>query len=97
MSRDFVEFINSEDVKKYVRESGYQLSSQEAAFVVWQSKNTPLEGTFAALKPISQYIKGNLTEDLFLNSVLALLHQPRRERTLSISLTTAVRKSPTES
>ena len=31
MSRDFVEFINSEDVKKYVRESGYQLSSQEAA------------------------------------------------------------------
>ena len=39
----------------------------------------------------------NLPEDLFLNSVLALLHQPRRERTLSISLTTAVRKSPTES
>ena len=26
MSRDFVEFINSEDVKKYVRETGYQLS-----------------------------------------------------------------------
>ena len=38
MSRDFVEFINSEDVKKYVRETGYQLSSQEAAFVVWQAK-----------------------------------------------------------
>lgn len=43
MSRDFVEFINSEDVKQYVRETGYQLSSQEAAFVVWQSKDTPLE------------------------------------------------------
>ena len=56
----------------------------------------PLEGTFAALKPISEYIKGNLPEDLLLNSVLALLHQPRRERTLSISLTTAVRKSPAE-
>ena len=52
MSRDFVEFINSEDVKKYVRETGYQLSSQEAAFVVWQSKNTPLEERFAAWKEI---------------------------------------------
>ena len=52
MSRDFVEFINSEDVKKYVRESGYQLSSQEAAFVVWQSKDTPLEERFAAWEEI---------------------------------------------
>ena len=52
MSRDFVEFINSEDVKQYVRETGYQLSSQEAAFVVWQSKNTPLEERFAAWKEI---------------------------------------------
>ena len=52
MSRDFVEFINSEDVKKYVRETGYQLSSQEAAFVVWQSKNTPLEERFAAWEEI---------------------------------------------
>ena len=41
----------------------------------------PWKGLFAALKPISEYIKGNLTEDLLLNSVLALLHQPRRERT----------------
>lgn len=48
MSRDFMEFINSEAVKQYVRETGYQLSSQEAAFVVWQSKNTPLEERFAA-------------------------------------------------
>ena len=48
MSRDFVEYINSEDVRKHVRETGYQLSSQEAAFVVWQSKNTPLEERFAA-------------------------------------------------
>ena len=52
MSRDFVEFINSEDVKQYVRETGYQLSSQEAAFVVWQSKNTPLEERFAAWEEI---------------------------------------------
>ena len=52
MSRDFVEYINSEDVKKYVRETGYQLSSQEAAFVVWQSKNTPLEERFAAWEEI---------------------------------------------
>ena len=49
MSRDFVEFINSKDVKKYVRETGYQLSSQEAAFVVWQSKDTPLEGALRRL------------------------------------------------
>ena len=52
MSRDFVEFINSEDVKQYVRETGYQLSSQEAAFVVWQSKDTPLEERFAAWEEI---------------------------------------------
>ena len=52
MSRDFVEFINSEDVKQYVRETDYQLSSQEAAFVVWQSKNTPLEERFAAWEEI---------------------------------------------
>ena len=52
MSRDFVEFINSKDVKKYVRETGYQLSSQEAAFVVWQSKDTPLEERFAAWEEI---------------------------------------------
>ena len=57
----------------------------------------PWKGLSPPLKPISEYIKGNLTEDLLLNSVLALLHQPRRERTLSISLTTAVRKPPTES
>ena len=68
-----------------------------ACYLDLETYDGPLEGTFAALKPISEYIKGNLTEDLFLNSVLALLHQPRRERTLSISLTTAVRKSPTES
>ena len=35
-----------------LRESGYQLSSQEAAFVVWQSKDTPLEERFAAWKEI---------------------------------------------
>ena len=52
MSRDFVEFINSEDVRKHVRETGYQLSSQEAAFVVWQSKDTPLEERFAAWEEI---------------------------------------------
>ena len=52
MSRDFVEFINSEDVKQYVRETGYQLSSQEADFVVWQSKDTPLEERFAAWEEI---------------------------------------------
>lgn len=68
-----------------------------ACYLDLEPYHGPLEGTFAALKPISEYIKGNLTEDLLLNSVLALLHQPRRERTLSISLTTAVRKSPTES
>ena len=68
-----------------------------ACYLDLEPYHGPLEGTFAALKPISEYIKGNLPEDLFLNSVLALLHQPRRERTLSISLTTAVRKSPTES
>ncbi len=68
-----------------------------ACYLDLEPYHGPLEGTFAALKPISEYIKGNLTEDLLLNSVLALLHQPRRERTLSISLTTAVRKPPTES
>ena len=68
-----------------------------ACYLDLEPYHGPLEGTFAALKPISEYIKGNLPEDLFLNSVLALLHQPRRERTLSISLTTAVRKPPTES
>ena len=68
-----------------------------ACYLDLEPYHGPLEWTFAALKPISEYIKGNLTEDLLLNSVLALLHQPRRERTLSISLTTAVRKSPTES
>lgn len=67
-----------------------------ACYLDLEPYHGPLEGTFAALKPISEYIKGNLTEDLLLNSVLALLHQPRRERTLSISLTTAVRKSPEE-
>lgn len=68
-----------------------------ACYLDLEPYHGPLEGTFAALKPISEYIKGNLPEDLLLNSVLALLHQPRRERTLSISLTTAVRKPPTES
>lgn len=52
MSRDFVEYINSKEVKQYVREKGYQLSSQEAAFVVWQSKDTPLEERFAAWEEI---------------------------------------------
>ena len=52
-----------------------------ACYLDLEPYHGPLEGTFAALKPISEYIKGILTEDLLLNSVLALLHQPRRERT----------------
>ena len=68
-----------------------------ACYLDLETYDGPLEGTFAALKPISQYMKGNLSEDLCLNSVLTLLHPPQREPTLSISLTTAVRKSPTES
>ena len=67
-----------------------------ACYLDLEPYHGPLEGTFAALKPISQYVKGNLPEDLFLNSVLTLLHPPQREPTLSISLTTAVRKSPAE-
>lgn len=67
-----------------------------ACYLDLETYDGPLEGTFAALKPISQYMKGNLSEDLFLNSVLMLLHPPQREPTLSISLTTAVRKSPAE-
>ena len=63
-----------------------------ACYLDLETYDGPLEGTFAALKPISQYMKGNLPEDLFLNSVLTLLHPPQREPTLSISLTTAVRK-----
>ena len=67
-----------------------------ACYLDLEPYHGPLEGTFAALKPISEYIKGNLPEDLFLNSVLTLLHPPQWEPTLSISLTTAVRKSPAE-
>lgn len=67
-----------------------------ACYLDLETYDGPLEGTFAALKPISQYMKGNLPEDLFLNSVLTLLHPPQREPTLSISLTTAVRKPPAE-
>lgn len=68
-----------------------------ACYLDLETYDGPLEGTFAALKPISQYMKGNLPEDLFLNSVLTLLHPPQREPTLSIPLTTAVRKPPAES
>ncbi len=67
-----------------------------ACYLDLETYDGPLEGTFAALKPISEYIKGKLPEDLFLNSVLTLLHPPQREPTLSISLTTAVRKPPEE-
>lgn len=67
-----------------------------ACYLDLETYNGPLEGTFAALKPISQYMKGNLSEDLFLNSVLTLLHPPRKEPELSISISMATRVHPSE-
>ena len=67
-----------------------------ACYLDLETYDGPLEGTFAALQPISQYLKGNLSEDLFLNSVLTLLHPPRKEPELSISISMATRVHPSE-
>ncbi len=67
-----------------------------ACYLDLETYDGPLEGTFAALQPISQYMKGNLSEDLFLNSVLALLHPPLKEPELSISISMASRVHPSE-
>lgn len=74
----------------------HQVYDGFACYLDLETYDGPLEGTFAALKSISQYMKGKLPEDLFLNSVLTLLHPPLKEPELSISISMASQVLPSE-
>ena len=45
---DAFRFINSRDIRKYLKEIGYQFSSLEAAWLVWQNRNISLKDKYAA-------------------------------------------------
>ena len=45
-------FINSKDIRDYLRQIGYSFTAPEAAFLVWQCRNATLKEKFAAWREI---------------------------------------------
>ena len=48
MTTDIYSFINSRDIRKYLRETEYHFSSLEAAWIIWQSMDRTWEEKKAA-------------------------------------------------
>lgn len=49
---DIYRFIDSKDIRKYLQTIGYNFSTTEAAFLVWQSTKTTLDEKFTAWREI---------------------------------------------
>lgn len=52
MALDILQFVDSPDVRQYMRSIGYQPSTPEAAFLVWHCNAATLEERFAAWEQI---------------------------------------------
>ena len=51
-----LDFVDSRDIRGHLRSIGYQPSTVEAAYLVWFSKNTPLEQKCEAWREIARTI-----------------------------------------
>lgn len=45
---DIYQFIDSKDIREHCRKLGHPFNTVESAYLVWQSRNTPLAGKHAA-------------------------------------------------
>ena len=50
---DILQFINSRDIRAYLRKTGYVFGAMEAAYVVYQSQTATLEENLAAWQEIA--------------------------------------------
>ena len=50
---DILQFINSRDIRAYLRKTGYVFGAMEAAYVVYQSQTATLEEKLAAWQEIA--------------------------------------------
>lgn len=64
---DFLKFINSNAIRKYLKEIGYKFSTAEAAFIVWQSNCYSMAEKHKAW----QYIIDNLPNEEKINIAVA--------------------------
>lgn len=64
---DFLKFINSNAIRKYLKEIGYKFSTAEAAFIVWQSNCYSMAEKHKAW----QYIIDNLPDEEKINIAVA--------------------------
>ena len=52
MTDEILTFVNSKDIRKHLKEIGYQFNALEAAWLVWQSRDSTLEERHIAWKQI---------------------------------------------
>lgn len=52
INMDFCKFINSPDIREHLKKIGYEFSSEEAAYLVWQSKKATIAEKHAAWEEI---------------------------------------------
>ena len=52
LNMNFYPFINSPDIREHLAKIGYEFSSEEAAYLVWQSKETTIAEKHAAWEEI---------------------------------------------